>query len=93
MRNLGYLDIGHQELGINWDIGVFKMGYWDIVPLKLGYWDICFFFFFETGIFGIPGPPLAPTYNSHDFCFIHIFFLARTVTIYPVRVISVMVIC
>ncbi len=28
-----------------------KMGYWDIDPLKLGYLS------FETGIFGIPGPP------------------------------------
>ncbi len=40
MRNLGYWDIGHEELGINWDIIALKMGCWDIGPLNLGYWDI-----------------------------------------------------
>ncbi len=53
----------HEEFGIlgcwpwvNWDIGPLKMGYWDMDHLKLGCW------FFETGIFGIPGPPLTHPY-------------------------------
>ncbi len=56
MRNLGYWDIGHKEIGISTIPCPLKMGYWDIDPLKLGYWS------FETGIFGIPMIPLTGPY-------------------------------
>ncbi len=58
MRNWGYWDIGHEELGINWDIIALKLGYWSFEFGILGYSS------FESGIFGIPGPSLTPPYIS-----------------------------